>query len=370
MVEEDYFKEDVPGNKRQKRHTRSVQAGYASDSEDQRSDLDDSDRESDKKSDDDMFASEDEAETEKKEQFDMEKFEQEQGLGKYDTEQVPVGETVDEGQTEEVMEYYNNIEEFDEENTYRARPKQEVAVEAFNLREEAEAGLFDKNMNYVRKPTSDSENEEDAWMLGLKSSDIAKAREAQLRRANHETKHHSLLVEQLLPGVIEVLEPAETPMEALARLAPAKARKRGNRNKTKSRSTENAFSQDDSLRKQTVLDLTDSCEQLLEKGVSNVYDATREELMRLFKRKTGEDFAPLGKKRMREPDDQSEIQWEFRWLDDDDTAWHGPHSTYEMHYWKGNYFENNVEVRRVGETEARHVSVVEFPCDEEGEREE
>lgn len=378
MLEQDEFREDLPGNKRQKwSRSKSVQLGYESDSEDNRqSDLDEDsedEKEEDEKpktegSDDDMFASDqEENEGEKKTKpFDMDKFEKEQGLGKYDeepdlnTNRAEEQAAAESGDAQKVIDYYNKIEEYDGERfDFSSHPKQDLALEAFDLREEAESGEFDKNMNYIRKATSDDENEEDAWMLNINNKDIENARKAQLRQENAVSNtHKTASTDKLLSDVIAILEPAETPMEALARLRPLKLRKK---NKSKTRVT----SQEEQIRKETVFSLTESCEQLLNhKGISQIYDATREELMRAFKRQTGEDFQNTSLKRSRdmiEETDDIELTtdkqiWEYRWLDDESEAWNGPHTTYEMKYWKDNYFENNVEVRRVGVLKIQHIS--------------
>lgn len=379
MLEVDYFKEDLPGNKRHKSsRSESVQLGYASDSEDpDHSDLEESEgslksekeEEKDGASDGDMFASDEEVvpENKKSKILDMDKFEQEQGLGKYDEDNAAATtgheDVADPQDEQELIDYYNNIENFDGEDIIR--PKQELAMEAFNLREEAEEGEFDKNMNYVRKKNSDDEDDEDAWMANIKKSDIENAKQAQLRQVNKVSNKDPVSTESLLAAILDILEPAETPMEALARLRPSRARKK--------RKVNIATSPEDLARKQTVFRLTESCERLLDdKGVSQIYDMTKEELLRAFKRETGEDYHGNDRKRALEEDEdkntndegqphpQPEVLWEYRWLDEDN-AWNGPHTSYEITYWKENYFENNVEVRKVGDPHIQHIS--EFPDD-------
>lgn len=370
LADENIFQEDLPGNKRQKRSKEhDVQLGYASDSDDNHLvDLDDSDEEdkSDKEdpdkeaSDDDMFASDKEEDDKKKNEFDLDRFEQEQGLGKYD-EEPELNTKHSEDPTEaanedELQDYYNNIEDFDEDTT-RSRPKQELQMEAFNLREEAENGEFDKNMNYVQKQPSDDEQDE-AWMAHIRAKDIENARRAQLRQdqAASRTREH-VATEKLLSDMIAILEPAETPLEALARLRPKKTRR-------KIKNTNLVATLEETERKTIVFALTESCERLLnDKGISQIYETTREELMRAFKRETGLDFQDRGVKRSREEpeeDTPSEVLWEYHWLDGEDEEWHGPHTAYEMSYWKDNYFENNVEVRAVGTGVTQHISQTDF----------
>lgn len=392
MADHDEFIEDLPGNKRQKRsQAQAVQLGYDSDSEDNNhSDLDESshdekeqqEEDNNNVSDDDMFASdkEEEAPDVKKRGFDMDQFEKDQGLGKYDEDlnlntAAPEDQQVpDAAEAQELIDYYNNVEDFDEDQKHLRRPKQELTMEAFNLREEAENGEFDKDMNYVRKATSDDEADEDFWMSNIKNSDIENARKAQLnQQAAAINKHKTESTEKLLFDLITILEPAETPMEALARLAPKKTRR-------KAKNKQEVTLEDEQTRKQTVFTLTECCTQLLNgKGVSQIYDMTREEVMRLYKRETGDQFQDKRQKRTiedveeseqvqqqqvqqehQEHQEQQEQGWEYRWLDEEGGEWHGPHTAYEMAYWKDNYFDNNVEVRQVGHLQSQHVSVTQF----------
>ncbi|OBA20213.1 hypothetical protein METBIDRAFT_23699, partial [Metschnikowia bicuspidata var. bicuspidata NRRL YB-4993] len=234
----------------------------------------------------------------------------------------------------------------------------EVQLEAFNLREEAESGNFDKDMNYIQHDKSDSEDDE-PWMAGVSVADIEKARKAQQKSSRAGSQKYSVSsksVPEILPDLILVLEPAETPMEALSRLRPEKKKlkqKTADLNETE--------------RKNAVFKLTDCCEQLVnDKGMTGAYDMSREELMRAYFQETGVNFQPRGVKRDVEQMEKDDGQhgtienqhatgenqygkaiWEFRWVDD--TEVHGPYSSYEMDHWKKTYFENRVEVRRIGD---------------------
>lgn len=353
------FDEDLPGNKRQKGNKPHVQLGYALDSDDNPIDLDDSDDESKKSeeekagSDDDMFASD--TEEKPKNGFDLDKFEREQGLGQYDEEpELNEKQPHEAGQEKKpiddgkLIDYYNNIEDLDEAEI-RSKPREEVQMEAFNLREEAENGEFDKNMNYVQKKENHDDKKE-AWMENIDSQDIERAKTAQLRQEQEaQKKQEYVATETLLRDIITIIEPAETPLEALARLRPKKTKRRNKKDVSDGG--------DDQDRKAKVFSLTESCERLLnDKGISQIYDTTREEMMRAYKKETGKDFQDQSKKRPR--DEDVPVSWEYRWLDEQE--WNGPHSTYEMSYWKDNYFENNVEVRPVGSQQAQHISTIDF----------
>lgn len=124
----------------------------------------------------------------------------------------------------------------------------------------------------------------------------------------------SLLTEaEALHQLIELLEPAETPLEALTRCAA---------------DTE------------TVIKLTECCNVLLLSF--DVYDALKEELLRRYSRETGKEFR--GTKRRLETDTDDD-QWYFRWIGDDEV--HGPYSRDQMVEWKYHHFENQVEVRHM-----------------------
>lgn len=365
------------GMGRRSRNKRSLQLGYESDSEGNNYDSDEGDdrelitEDDDKEKEDDnddMFASEDEEESKdnipvKAKGFDMDQFEKEQGLGKYDLEGK---QRNNESNTdiEELGKFHNDTEPLEDSE----EPKNEVQLEAFDLREEAETGTFDKDMNYTKRENSDDENEEDVWLTGIKSSEIKKAREAQLKlnKKKDQPLHSFTSTDELLEGLIKLLEPAETPIEALARLRPKKSKR-------------NQKSEADAERKAIVFAITERCEALSnDKGIYTVYDMSREELMRSYYTQTGKEYQTRGIKRGieeienddmsvkqgAENDDPSENEygekiWEYRWLDNKNEIL-GLFSAYEMKYWKDTYFENAVEVRLSGEKEFKPISDVNF----------
>ncbi|GEQ71875.1 hypothetical protein JCM33374_g5561 [Metschnikowia sp. JCM 33374] len=303
-----------------------------------------------KEDDDDMFASDNEADDTQQEQkppkdkhlFDNAQFEKEQGL----------------------EDYQFQVENSD--GLLKTRPdgaQQDVQLEAFNLREEVESGKFDKDMNYIQGVKDDSDDQEEPWMAEVSTSDIQKAKMAQQRssagRLNEATPPKPL--SEVLSQLISLLEPAETPMEALGRLRPQKRKRNKRVEKTPDTQPNN---EDDSHRKETVFLITECCEMLVnEKGIASAYDMSREELMRAFSQETGETFQAKGTKRNADEmeagaSEYGEAIWEFRWVGETNT--NGPYSEYEMKYWKDTYFDNNVEVRKLDEPEFVHVSRVSF----------
>lgn len=319
---------------------------------------------------DDMFASDEDDEQEDKLKcpngVDMDEFEREQGLGKYDAEAVDAKEAEDpelafKDEQAKQRDYYNNIENYDGE---RPKPK-DVQMEAFDLRAEAEQGILDKDMNYVPEKDKDEEKDE-AWLADAKSDEIEKARRAQLQmeaRSAKSRKDKLTSTESLLNTVINILEPSETPLEALSRLSPRQSKKR--------KKVQRVLASDNS-RKEAVYQLTGACDELMnDKGLPQIYDLSREELMRSYKGETGKEFVlQRGIKRtadsLDENDEKNQVDdedygpkiWEFRWLNDDQV--NGPYSAYEMKYWQGNYFNDGVEVRRVDEETFRPVAAETF----------
>lgn len=371
---------------------KSLQLGYESDSEDNNYDSDEQDEDSElitkaqdddeakEDEDDDMFASQDEEDqsmlsnNKKQKGFDMDQFEREQGLGKYDTEQnsgfqdIPDASTTSNISIERLQKYDRNSESYNESQE-RLQDGNEIQLEAFDLREEAESGNFDKDMNYTKRENSDDENEEDSWLVGIKSAEIRKAREAQQKQDEKMDQLSQSLTatEELLGDLIKLLEPAETPMEALARLRPKKLKR-------------NQKNDDDQERKKIVFSITDLCETLSnDKGIYKVYDMSREALMRSYYAETGKEYQTRGTKRgIEEIEDDGELSsnpkptnvsqaeydygqkiWEYRWLDNKEEVL-GMFSSYEMKYWKETYFDNAVEVRLSGEDEFRLISDVDF----------
>ncbi|RLV95385.1 Protein LIN1 [Spathaspora sp. JA1] len=240
-----------------------------------------------------------------------------------------------------------SLEEEDDDEENQTVPK----IEAFNLEEESNEGQFDEDGTYI--PNKEEEiTGDDLWLNDFKKSDIKKAQLAQTRREKQAaeklmTKNINMEpIETLLVNLIELLEPAETPLEALARL------------NTKSKKKKLAPQEN----QQNIIEITDLCDILInDKYLTDTYELTREELMRKYRVETGEDYK-RGTKRSHESDDEEEDYgekiWEFRW--EGDTNVNGPYSTYEMKHWKESYFENRAEVRKVGQEDFQHITMIDF----------
>ncbi|WPK23124.1 hypothetical protein PUMCH_000349 [Australozyma saopauloensis] len=290
---------------------------------------------------DDMFASDDETQKkienlddEETDAFDLDKFE---------------------------LENQPTLGDGDNENS---GAKDEIELEAFSLRKEVEDGEFNDGSTYAKATRDD---DEEFWMEGLEKSDIAKAKIAQELQDRKKADTKQLRSKDVLIGaLIDLLEPSETPYEALSRLRPAKSK----RSKRTNDSIEN-----EKKRKSQVFELTDICETLLNSyNTSQIYEVSREQLMRAFKQLSGREHETRGTKRSAdeaeisqehqadhseaEDDDNDPKIWEFRWIGEQDI--NGPYTTYEMRYWVDNYFENKAEARKCGEDAFLHISELDF----------
>ena len=101
-------------------------------------------------------------------------------------------------------------------------------------------------------------------------------------------------------------------------------------------------------RTEAVEAITGAADQLLTRGQTNIYDDTREMLIRQYARETGADWlAPV-----RERDGQQEREmWEYRWTDARDGGEaHGPYDGAMMNAWiDAGFFGGGVEYRRLGD---------------------
>lgn len=324
---------------------------------------DEQEQENDNKNDDDddMFASDDNEDVNTDNQRKKSKTSQFLDLSQFEgQEQLTTANDASDVDEEDFdHDYYNNIEEIDIDTKTNKRPPK---IEPFNLQEEANEGHFDLDGNYIPHAGNTDEASDindDLWLDDYKRKDILIAKKAQEDRERKQTDKileksiNMDPIEVLLSGLIDVLEPDETPMELLARLNP---RKKINKKK-------NGYTAMDNQNKELIQSITNLCSILInDKYLEDVYDLTREELMRKYQMETGEAYkVKRGIKREREEDeevDYGEKIWQFRWVGDEEI--NGPYSNYEMNHWKETYFENNVEVRKVGDIDFKHVSYIEF----------
>lgn len=366
-VEEGLLEEDIGGNKRQRKNEiektklKIDVTQYDDDSSSEDEDEDDAANTSARQmsknkkyegdSDSDMF-SDDNEEPEKEKEPQRKKHKGPQFLSESQLE-LELG--IDKSQ-----DFLLNVNEEEDDDDLK-QPK----IEAFNVNKEMSKGCFDVNGNYV-KLQSDSEDEnsqqikdQDQWYSGLKNDDIKKAKEAQLKRDQMSKQKAEVLAqtttETLIFNLITILNPTETPMTAMQRF-----------NKDKlSRINQKKADENEKLkekeRSSKVMQITELCEGLLNKAITDIYELEREELMGLYQRETGEKWKDHATSDNIGQDEEVEImtngvsegtvngekKWEFRW--NGDKVVNGPYTNTEMNYWKENYFQGGVQVRLVAD---------------------
>ena len=111
--------------------------------------------------------------------------------------------------------------DLDEELGAGAKKKHAPRLDAFNMRSENVEGRFDEHGNYVRNAT-DPNAKYDEWLDGVSKRDMKRAAEAKARQDEEHRKkamiRDAVLTSDHLRVLITHLRPAETPLEAIARL--------------------------------------------------------------------------------------------------------------------------------------------------------
>ncbi|KAI4212061.1 MAG: hypothetical protein LQ351_005243 [Letrouitia transgressa] len=235
-------------------------------------------------------------------------------------------------------------------------------IDAFNMKAEQEEGMFDEQLNYVRK-AADPNAVHDSWLEGVSKKDMKRAKEAEEKRDEERRQKtleaDSVLTRDILSNLIPCLERCETALEALQRLGRGKEKKKPKwatkqKNKQVDDNTVNVetgqASEDlaELRRRAAVETITEAADQLLSRGQTNIYDTEKEMLIRQYSRETGEAWADPPT----EISDQvHEIkQWEYRWVDERDGGQvNGPYDGSMMASWAdAGYFSEGVEFRRAG----------------------
>lgn len=246
----------------------------------------------------------------------------------------------------------------DPESQHYRKPKRDPKMDAFSLKDDE--GAYDKDGNYYRVVESDQEEDED-WQ-GVKKSEIKKAKIAEDKRKQIEedklrakAQDLSENSEELCNKLISMLEPLQSPMELLQNLAKAKPKKVIKGKKIK-------LSEEERQKEQEIGDkvtlITSCCETIGEEWFEDIYSLEREEIIRRFKDHFGHNYVrPKSEATVEEAQDSLK-EWQFRWLGDSQI--HGPYTTHEMKYWKETYFQDRVEVRKIGQTDFTHVSQMTF----------
>jgi len=257
-------------------------------------------------------------------------------------------------------------EDIDEELGAGAKKTHAPKLDAFNMQNEQEEGRFDENGNFVRK-AADPFALHDAWLEGASNkADMKKAQEAEAKREadrrRREREDDAVSTAALLGRLIARLEHGETSLEALARLAAKRERKRPKwqRKKKVNGADEMDVDQEpvkedvaETKRKEAVEDITAAADGLLTRGQTEIYSFERAVLMRQYKREAGEDWVDQDSNQDDTANDEGTKQWEYRWADGRDGGeYHGPYDGPTMTAWNSaGYFGEGVEFRQIGTDE-------------------
>ncbi|KAJ1338418.1 CD2 antigen cytoplasmic tail-binding protein 2 [Microdochium nivale] len=280
--------------------------------------------------------------------------------------QIRLDEESDDDDDEEARRLAIEAEGIDEEVGLGGLKKNAPKVEAFNLKAEQEEGKFDESGNFVRKAI-DPDAVHDIWLDGVSKTDVKKAAEAHQKREDDarakRKEDDSYLTSDLLKSLILLLEPGETTLEALARLAKGQVKQKKvpkwkqKKQKSDAMDTEPAKTEEDPEQhriKEAINAITDAADKLLGRDRPEIYDTERERLIREYTREAGEPWREPAKEERTEDDaDPAAVtkMWEFRWVDGrDDAPKQGPYDGVTMKAWQeAGYFGEGVEFRLVGD---------------------
>lgn len=251
--------------------------------------------------------------------------------------------------------------EVDEEVGAGGKKTHAPKLDAFNMREENEEGKFDEQGNYVRK-AADADAKHDAWLEGISKKEMKKAQEAHEKREQERRQKaiedDSKDEKDVLRNLILRLQPAETTLEALARLNKGQKKKPKWQNKLKKKNGDDRdeeTNEKNDERSNAIEAITEAADLLLARGQTEVYDTERELLIRQYQRVSGETWTEpkLSPSDDAPKDATSDSDWQYRWSDARDGGEaHGPYDTATMKAWsEAGYFGEGVEFRRINENE-------------------
>ncbi|XP_076473116.1 CD2 antigen cytoplasmic tail-binding protein 2-like [Babylonia areolata] len=180
----------------------------------------------------------------------------------------------------------------------------DIQITPFNMRDEMEEGHFDRDGTFI---FDKSKNIRDNWIenidwVRIKESERQKAQEMiDAREEAEEAEAPAVDKSAIYREMLEILEPQESVAKALRRLGKSKGKKltTAQRWKAKRQKTENGESADGDAEKveqdkKTMLRLTEMADLLVQDGVMEIYEATREKVSIWLKRadeKDGKKFA-------------------------------------------------------------------------------
>ncbi|KAF8446626.1 hypothetical protein BGX38DRAFT_1193585 [Terfezia claveryi] len=332
------------------------------------------------------------------------------------------GDTSESGSDDEDAEanVAEDVSKLDPELGLGSLKKHAPKLDAFNMRGEMEEGRFDASGNFVRN-AADADAVHDSWLEGVSRKEMKKAKEAHEKREEEIRRkaraEDELLTSDMLSTLIVGMETGETVLEALARLGQERKKKvaqagkeagvkngsAGGKKIPKWKQKKREVHGEDAMEiegaahqltpaaeqvqkvdkhyKELIEKLTGAADSLLTRGQLEIYDDSREMLMRQYRRETGEAWSlPIGAQRSPSPLQKAveaearvstpesgngvsrgEVQWEYRWTDGrDGGSVYGPFPSKDMKTWNQHgFFGEGVEFRKAG-SDVAWTSVADF----------
>lgn len=246
-----------------------------------------------------------------------------------------------------------DIETFNKENeivpdTEPVRQENEVQIESFNLDDDMKHGTFDKDGNFTRRQDDDEDAVliEDKWMD--ENTDTKRAAEShkkqqqtekqRLRQMKKNMRHY--MIDEALLRLFYFVGKTASVVEVLGRLNGLRTK---SKDKVEKEYITNAID--------FVTDLIDILEQ---KGVDDVYNIDKNKLSALIEEES------LGTTSLIDPGRKI---WSFKWMKDLNKI-HEPYSSHEMSSWKKTYFKNKAIVKFKDDEDVPtnwiHISCLEF----------
>lgn len=203
--------------------------------------------------------------------------------------------------------------------------EEDVNIEPFNIDNEMEHGVFDKDGNYIEKEGNgdDELRDDEEWMNNVidtkKINQIEKKEDTKAQNSRFYMVHEALVLLKFF-----LIDDVNTVLQSLGRLN--KLRKM-------------AISENSKSLKYIIYGielLSDLINILESKGFNGIYEYNRKKVQEAIEEERLDDSSKV--------DDRKTKLWSFKWLSKLDQI-HGRYTNYEMSYWQKTYFQNNVIVK-------------------------
>ncbi|CAI1733419.1 hypothetical protein SEUBUCD646_0O03220 [Saccharomyces eubayanus] len=200
-----------------------------------------------------------------------------------------------------------------------------VDIEPFNIDDEVQHGVFDKDGNYIKAEDNadDEPQDNEEWMNDVIDAEQANRLERKQNTRVQNSRHY-MVHEALVIFKFFLTDDKETALEALARLN--KLRKI-------------AISKKSDSVKYIIhgIELLSDLANILEnKGFNGIYEYNRKKIQDAIEEELFDDASAIN--------NQKTKLWSFRWLNKPGQTL-GQFTNYEMSYWQNTYFQNNVIVK-------------------------